>query len=266
MARGAALSFTIARREEQTSELFVQLDSLVGEAERKQMTHEIVRINLPLADALAGRYVGRGAEYEDLVQVARTALLLAVRRFRSTVGAASFGAFAVPTITGELKRHFRDHCWVVRPPRQVQELRWRVVRVREEAEQTNGSTVAWREVASRLNVTEDQVRECIAVTGSYRPLSFDADPADRDRLGIDAHVAYGEDAVDELAERIDLRRALATLSPQERQVLRWRFQDECTQSEIARRLGVSQMQVSRIIRRLLARTRDLLQQPGEMSA
>jgi len=255
MARGNALTSTISRREEQTRALFGDLEQATTEADRERLVSEIVSLNLPLADALASRYSGRGAETDDLIQAARTALLLAVRRFRSSEG-GSFAAYAVPTITGELKRYFRDHCWVVRPPRQVQELRSRVVRAREELEQHVGAGVSMHDLGAHLHVDQRLMEECLAVSASFRPLSLDAGTDEGG--GIGSSLSTDEDLASELAERVDLRRALAALSPRDRLVLGWRFTDELTQSEIARRLGVSQMQVSRIIRRILDRTRDLL--------
>ncbi len=114
MARGHAYASTVTRREELTRLLFAQLQDAVTDDEREHITTQLVEINLPLGDALAARYLGRGVDFDDLVQVARTALWVAIGRFRPAEG-RSFVSFAVPTITGELKRYFRDHCWVVRP-------------------------------------------------------------------------------------------------------------------------------------------------------
>lgn len=264
MARGLALATTIAEREQRTSELFTSLELATTDERKRQIVDELVQVNLPLCDALAGRYVGRGADHDDLVQVARTALLLAIDRFQSA-GRGSFAAFAVPTITGELKRHFRDHCWVVRPPRQVQELRARMVGARGRLEQETGREVTAADLGAHLGVDERRVGECIEVTTSYRPLSLEAPAHQGAATSLGSSLADGDDLVGELIDRLDLRQALATLSPRDRQVLTWRFEEECTQSEIARRLGVSQMQVSRIIRRLLDRTRQLLQ-PAERLA
>ncbi|MEN0069722.1 MAG: sigma-70 family RNA polymerase sigma factor [Propionicimonas sp.] len=261
MARGLALATTVTEREQRTSQLFTHLQSATAPDRRQAIIAELVEVNLPLCDALAGRYVGRGADHDDLLQVARTALLLAVERFDPDDGRV-FASFAVPTITGELKRYFRDHCWVVRPPRQIQELRSRVVRARAELEQATGREVTVAEIGRRLEVADAKVRECVGITTSFRPLSLEA-PAHPDAsTSFGDSLAGGGELITELVERLDLRRALASLPPRDRQVLKWRFEEECTQSEIARRLGVSQMQVSRIIRRLLDRTRALLE-PSE---
>lgn len=257
MARGSSLSTVAAGREATTRQLFCKLGTVAVPDGRSRILAEIATVNLPLADSLAARYVGRGVERDDLVQVARTALLLAIRRFRPAQG-IPFGVFAVPTISGELKRYFRDHCWMVRPPRQIQELRAQVVNERDEAEQHSGGEVSVRELGARLNLDERRVAECLAVSASFRPLSLDAGPADRGGVGGAGQLAAEGDLAEQYVQRHDLRVALAQLSPRERQVLVWRFQDECSQREIGERLGVSQMQVSRILRGVLQRVRVML--------
>ena len=247
---------SVSSRDTRTTELFVALDLATETADRDSLVGELICLNLPLADALAVRYLGRGAERDDLVQVARVALVLAVHRFRSSAG-TSFVAFAVPTITGELKRHFRDHCWVIRPPRQVQELRVRVVRAREELERDRGGNVSLDELAAHLGLDHSLVAEGITAGANYRPDSLEARAAAWNGAG--GTVAADQDDV---AQRLDLRRALAGLSEADRQVLAWRFGDELTQFQIGQRLGVSQMQVSRVLRRVLDRTRGLLTSPA----
>ncbi len=263
MARGIALAPVPNQREQRTAELFAALKAARDPEQTDHLTDELVRVNLALCDSLAARYDGRGTEHDDLVQVARTALLLAIRRFEPGLG-GSFASFAVPTITGELKRHFRDQGWMIRPPRQVQELRARAVRSRAALEQLLGGSVGVPELSRHLGVEPEQLRNCLAAGGGYRPLSLEAPsreegPQFADTLGSD------RDAIEELVEHLDLRRALRTLSRRERSILRWRFVDECTQSEIAQRLGVSQMQVSRLLRALFARLRAHLQ-PQEPEA
>ncbi len=256
MARGPMRS-SVTIREQQTEELLDRLTNTDSEAEREVITAQLVELNLGLCDALANRYVNRGADRDDLVQVARMALLMAIRRYQPTQG-RSFVAFAVPTITGELKRYFRDHCWVVRPPRRIQELRARVNVQRQQLEQHLGRTATTAELVDELQVDADLLRESEAADGTFRPWSLDApfDPGADSTLG--STLAGGDDAIEQVADRLTLRRALAGLSLRDRQVLAWRFEEGCTQSEIGRRLGISQMQVSRIIRRILAQARDAL--------
>lgn len=266
MACGTALAFVPSQREQRTTQLFAELQRSHDDPDRtEQLTDELVRVNLPLCDALAGRYAGRGAELDDLLQVARTALLLAIRRFEPDPG-RPFASFAVPTITGELKRYFRDHGWMIRPPRQLQELRARITHDRQALEQQLGREVGLDDLSRHLGVSQRLLRECLASGGGYRPLSLES-PTLRgtsstlaDSLGSDG------DAIEGLIERLDLRRALRSLTRRDRLVLKWRYDDQWSQREIAQRLGVSQMQVSRILRALLQRLRNELQPPQRLTA
>jgi RNA polymerase sigma-B factor len=205
---------------------------------------------LPLARHLARRY-GGGGEEDDLVQVASLALVKAIDRFDPSRGIA-FSSFAVPTIVGELKRYFRDLGWAVRVPRDVQELTIRLTAVTREmtAQLQRAPTPA--ELAARCDVTLEQVVEALATETAHRPDSLDR-PRDDDDGGepaygpgrIDPALAGVEDA-DELASWLEL------LPERERLVLRLRFQHELRQWEIGEVVGLSQMQVSRVIRRSLA--------------
>lgn len=260
MARGVALASVPNEREQPTAEIFAELGRAPDPGGAERLLDDLVRINLPLCDSLAGRYRGRGVEHDDLLQVARTALVLAIRRFEPGAG-RSFASFAVPTITGELKRYFRDHGWMIRPPRPLQELRARAVRGREALEQLRGGGVGIDELGRQLGVGAGLLRESLLAGGGYRPLSLDA-PVGGDAAGSLGDTLNGDqDALADLIDRIDLRRALASLPRRDRLILKWRYAEECTQSEIASRLGVSQMQVSRILRALLAHLRVLLQPP-----
>ena len=265
MARGTALAAVPNQREQRTAELFAERQRTRDPERVEELVGELVRVNLPLCDALAGRYMGRGTEPDDLLQVARTALLLAIRRFEPSPG-RSFASFAVPTITGELKRHFRDHGWMVRPPRQLQELRARALRNRETLEQTLGGGVGIDELGRHLGVDSRRLQECLAAGGGYRPLSLEAPTREDTATSLGDTLSSDADAIEELIDHLDMRRALATLPRRDLMVLKWRFAEECSQSEIARRLGVSQMQVSRILRTLLARIRTQLQPPQEAAA
>ncbi len=258
MARGLepASATTPHTRDQRIEELLGRLHRCTAQPEREAVTAELVELNLALCDALANRYAHRGVERDDLVQVARMALVLAIQRFRPGAG-RHFVAFAAPTITGEIKRHFRDQCWMIRPPRRIQELRAGVSRRRQELEQQLGRWATADELGTDLGVDEALVREATVADGSFRPWSLDApiDAAGDTTLGS----TLADDADPEfVVDRIALQRALGGLSPRERLILRWRFADGCTQAEIGHRLGVSQMQVSRILRRSLDRTRDAL--------
>lgn len=264
MAGGSPSTSTlVTNREQQTEELLGRLAECVSELEREAITAELVELNLGLADAIANRYSNRGADRDDLVQVARMALLLAVRRFRPAQG-GSLVAFAVPTITGEVKRYFRDHCWVVRPPRRVQELRARASQHRQRLEQTLGRAATIEELVAAIGVDAAQVRECTTADGSYRPWSLDASFDADAEFSLGSTLADGSDSIERVVDRLTLQRALVGLSRRDRQVLVWRFEEGCTQGEIGRRLGISQMQVSRVIGRILGQAREALSEPEPM--
>ena len=264
MARGSEPNSTVSTREQRTEELLTLLTDAEG-ADREPIIEEIVGLNLGLCDALANRYANRGAEREDLVQVARMALLMAIKRYRPTEG-RPFAAFAVPTITGELKRYFRDHCWAVRPPRRIQELRARASKQRQDMEQRLGRPVTSDELAEELDVDASLYRETELAVASYRPWSLDA-PTDGPHSGrLASALAYTDTDIERLPDTLSMRRALATLSPRERQVVSWRFEEGCTQTVIANRLGISQMQVSRILRRILVNTAAALQDTDPLAS
>lgn len=243
-------------REELTAHLVEHLRHVQDARERHAITSRLVEINLPLCDALAARYTGRGADPDDLKQVARTALVSAVNHFRPGE-APSLTAFAVPTITGELKRYFRDRCWMVRPPRALQELRPAAVQARHDLEQKLGRTASAQEIAHRLDADTASVEEALWAHGGYRPASLDAAlPGATEPLA--SLLASDEDVAEDVTQRVALRVALRELPHQDLRMLIWRFGEELTQSEIAARLGVSQMQVSRLLRRILDRLRASL--------
>jgi RNA polymerase sigma-B factor len=254
VSRGSSHAFSRIRREEQTQLLFAEY-ATARPAERERIATELGELNLPLCDALAARYRGRGIDLDDLVQVARIGLWLAIHRFRPAES-PSFLAFAVPTITGELKRYFRDQCWVVRPPRRLQDLKSLTSRARDDLEQTTGRTASTQEIADHLGVDQRHIAESIVAGTGFRPASLDAPAGDSATLGL--YVSDGEDVATRVTDRLALHWALAGLTLREQKVLVWRFQDECTQTQIAKRLGLSQMQVSRILHHILDNTRRLL--------
>ena len=216
---------------------------------------------LPLARQLARRYQ-RGAEpLDDLVQVASLGLLKAIDRFEPSRSTA-FSSFAVPTILGELKRHFRDRGWSVRVPRDLQELAMRVDRVAEELGRRLGRAPTPGEIAEEIGVTTEQVLEAREASGAYRAVSLDR-PRDDDEEGGMADTMGAEDPGFGLAEdAATVERLMGVLSDREREVLRLRFQEDLTQSEIGARVGVSQMHVSRLIRQAVARLRDAAEDPA----
>jgi RNA polymerase sigma-B factor len=203
---------------------------------------------LPLAHHLARRYRNSENHADDLAQVASIGLLNALERFDPDRGIA-FSSFAVPTILGELKRYFRDKGWAVRVPRALQELALDVERVSEELEGACGRAPLVGEIATRLGVTVEEVLEARIAGGAHYGISLDRPDADDDErrtlgdaLGItDAGFGRAEDA-------IAFDRLIAGLTERQQNVLRLRFDDDLTQAEIATRVGLSQMHVSRIVR------------------
>ncbi len=216
---------------------------------------------LDLCGSMASRYDGRGVEHDDLVQVARLALVKAVDRYVPGQG-PSFAAFAVPTISGELKRHFRDRGWMVRPPRRLQELRAQVQACRSRLEQEGRHTPTEDEIAMVLGTNAVSVKEAIAASGSFHPTSLDVGPADDEPTAVGLLIGCEDEGLTRVEDRVCLREALSELDDDERALLAMRFVDELTQREIGARLGQSQMQVSRALRRLVARLRVVLDVDG----
>jgi RNA polymerase sigma-B factor len=222
---------------------------------------QLVERFLPLARQLARRYQRTDEPLDDLVQVASLGLLKAIDRFdpeREVV----FSSYAVPTILGELKRHFRDRTWSVRVPRDLQELALRVDRTVTELSLDLRRSPSVREIAEAVGATEEQVLEALEAAGAYRATSLEGPRGGKEEEpGETLAESFGtEEAGFDLAEeRATLKPLLETISPRERRVLELRFGQDLTQAEIGARIGVSQMQVSRLIRQALARLRSAAQ-------
>jgi RNA polymerase sigma-B factor len=246
-----------AERDAETDELFAALSDAPDGRARAAVLERLVLLYLDLCGSMASRYDGRGIEHDDLEQVARLALVKAINRYVPGQG-PSFAAFAVPTISGELKRHFRDRGWMVRPPRRLQEMRVQVQSCRNRLEQECGHSPSDAEVAHALGVSRAAVKEAAAAASSFHPTSLDAGTTD-DESGSVAHLLGDDDeSLARIDDRVCLGEALAGLDEQERSLLALRYVDELTQREIGLRLGISQMQVSRALRRLVAHLRVAL--------
>ena len=213
----------------------------------------IIEAHLPLARHLARRYGGSDEPLEDLFQVACVGLVKAVDRYDPGRGFA-FSSFALPTILGELRRHFRDHGWAVRVPRRLQELSLRADRATAVLTAEFGRAPGVAELAARLEVSEEDVLGALEVGCALRaaPLPGERDRDEDDRGGPPAPGAV-DDGYRQAEHRASLAPLLGTLSDAERQVLALRFGGDLTQTEIAERVGISQMQVSRLIRRSVER-------------
>lgn len=255
------LSF--AERDHETAQLFEKLQQSSSAEESEQIVEHIVHLYLDLCTTMAGRYEGRGIEHDDLVQVARLALVKAVRRYEPG-HAPSFAAYAVPTISGELKRWFRDRGWVVRPPRRLQELRVNLQSIRAQLEQELGATPSDAELAAAVGVSVEDVREVASAATGFRPLSLDCSPADDERPGLSAFLAAQDEEMEAADDRVCLSEALTELDDDERELLLMRYVEGMTQREIGEARGVSQMQVSRTLRRITVRLHDQLVEHRDM--
>jgi RNA polymerase sigma-B factor len=222
-----------------------------------QLRDALVERFLPLARQLARRYQRPEEPLDDLLQVASLGLVKAVDRFDASRDIA-FSSYAVPTILGEIKRHFRDRTWSVRVPRDLQELALRVERLQSELTRELQRQPTVMELAERAGVNEEQVLEAREAVGAYRAASLDA-PRRGEHDGEADTLADGfggeEDGFTRAEERATLDRLMDAISPREREILRLRFEEDLTQAEIGERIGVSQMQVSRLIRQSMARLR-----------
>ncbi|MDQ3933668.1 MAG: SigB/SigF/SigG family RNA polymerase sigma factor [Actinomycetota bacterium] len=225
---------------------------MIEPATREQ--DELVRKYLPLARNLAGRYRNTSEPQDDLVQVAALGLVLAARRFDPERG-TPFVSFAVPTILGELRRHLRDHGWAVRVPRGLQEDYMRVAAARDELGGSLGRAPTPRELADHLGMSVEAVLEATEAGAAYETGSLDGAPGgDEESQPVLASVNEPGYALVEYG--VSVRPAWAQLSEHQRAAVKLRFVDDLTQSEIAARIGVSQMQVSRLLRQALDRLRS----------
>jgi RNA polymerase sigma-B factor len=221
---------------------------------------------LPLARSLAARYQRRGHPFEDLFQVACLGLVKAIDRYDVSRGRA-FSSFAVPTIAGEIKRYYRDRTWTVRVARDLKELTLLVDRARVEVETELGRSPTPRDIAERLGVDEEAVLEALQATHAQYAMSLDAPAGDDDGAPATVGELIGvrELGFDRAEERADLRALARALTPRERLAVGLRFERDMTQQEIGDILGVSQMQVSRILRGAVARLREHARQRERVS-
>jgi RNA polymerase sigma-B factor len=224
---------------------------------------QLVEAHLGLARHLARRFAERGESYDDLVQVGSMALVHAVDRFDPTMGVA-FSTFATRTILGELKRHFRDRAWSVRAPRRVQELYVRLGTSISHLSQELGRSPTIAELADDADATEEGVLEALEAGQAYRAASLDAPMPGSDDETLGDRVGGDDDAYADAERRAHLGPLLQRLPERERRIVAMRFVGGMTQSEIAARVGVSQMHVSRLLARSLSRLRAQLTEAGDV--
>jgi RNA polymerase sigma-B factor len=225
---------------------------------REEIRSELVVMHTPLARYIARRYAYRGEAQEDIEQAAMLGLVKAINRFDPDVG-QHFVAYATPTMTGEVKRHFRDRTWSVRIPRQLQELRLALRTVRQDFQRDHGRVPTVPEIAEILGITEEEAIEAIGASDAYRPVSLDSPVTDEDG-GEALGDLIGDDdpELDLVIDRNALRPMLERLPERERTILIYRFFGNKTQTEIAELMDISQMHVSRLISRSLAALRAKL--------
>ncbi|TLM81626.1 sigma-70 family RNA polymerase sigma factor [Pseudarthrobacter sp. NamE5] len=235
---------------------------------RQTFENDLVLGYLDLAEALAARFEARGRERADLNQVAYLGLVKAARGFDQSKG-DSFPAYAAPTITGELKRYLRDRTWVVRPPRHIQDLRTRMFRAEPELTQSLGRNPSVEELAGALDEDPAAVQEAISASSSMHPDSLDAVNSHSDAPSIGEVLACPETPLERLEELACLRDAIQDLDAPDRELLYRRYFCEETQVQLGKRLGMSQMQVSRRLARVLVELQRRLESsalPGAAEA
>jgi RNA polymerase sigma-B factor len=240
-------------------ELFMRYKETKDPALREQL----ILKHSDLVHSLAKRFSGKGEPYEDLVQVAWYGLIKAIDRYNPTLG-SKFTSFAVPTILGELKRHFRDRGWDVRVPRRLQELNQKVRHLIEELSNKLGRPPTIKELSQELGVSEETVIEALELARYYDLKSLDerANPAPDEEQ--EKHPPYESAIADELIEyerlmlRHEIEQAMKLLDERERKIVELTFYHGLPQTEIAKQLGISQMHVSRLLRRALEKLKKLL--------
>jgi RNA polymerase sigma-B factor len=227
-----------------------------GEAAARE---QLVCRFLPIARSLAGRYRHAGEPLDDLVQVASVALVKALARFDHDRGVA-FPSYAVPTIVGELKRHLRDTRWAAYVPQRMRERVLEVDRAAEALRRSLGRSATVQELAHEVGIEAAEVADALRAATAYDALSLDS-PAYGDRAepgpSFADSLGFEEERYDVVEDAVTLEAGLRALPPRQRAILRLRFHEDLTQAEIAERLGMSQMHVSRLLRQALDRLREV---------
>jgi RNA polymerase sigma-B factor len=230
------------------------LAGMAGPGERRRLLEEVVVTNMPVARAIASRYRTRGIADDDLDQVAYVGLIKAADGFDATLG-THFLAFAVPTIRGEIKRHFRDRGWMIRPPRRIQELQARVAATNSELSQSLGRSPRPSEVAEHLGEDLEMIHETLATVGCFTPTSLDQPVGEAGTAVLSDLLEADDDAQEGVEARAMLAPLVRQLSQRDRRILLLRFFHGCSQAEIGEDIGVTQMQVSRLLTRIMGELR-----------
>lgn len=243
-------------RSDRTLDLLHRLASATDDRERQGLVEELVLVNLGVAHAIAMRYRNRGISADDLEQVARLGLVKAAQGFDPT-RQNDFLAYAVPTIRGEVRKHFRDHGWTVRPPRRIQELQSRIMGAATELTHVLGRSPRPSELAKHLDSSVEEIEEALSADGCFSPSSLDRPVSDEDGSAALGDLLPSEDADQEAADaRLMLAPAIRRLGERDRLILHLRFFKGLTQEEIAQEIGVTQMHVSRLLSKILNELRS----------
>ncbi|WP_306839790.1 SigB/SigF/SigG family RNA polymerase sigma factor [Catenuloplanes nepalensis] len=224
--------------------------------DRNRLRAEVIEAWLPLAHHLANRFAGRGEPREDLDQTAIVGLIKAVNRYDPDRG-VEFASYAIPTIAGEIKRHFRDRCWDVRVPRRLQELRAATSEATTALTQTLSRSPTVAELAKHLDRGEEEILEGLEASRAYSAVSLST-PAGEGETPLGDLLGAEDEELETAELRVALGPALAALEPREQRILTLRFYGNLTQSQIADRIGISQMHVSRLLARALTKLRGRL--------
>lgn len=243
---------------ERTRELF-RLYKEKGDTEARE---QLIVSHLNLVRFLASKFKNRGESLDDLIQVGTIGLIKAIDRFDPERG-LEFTTYATPTIMGEIKRHFRDKGWSVRVPRRLQELSSKVTQATDDLTTQLQRSPSVEEIAERLGVSVDEVLEAMESSSAYSSVPLEGGSGDDEESpSVIDHYATEDADLAASDDRMILEDAIADFSPREQDVIRMRFVDGLTQVEIAERLGVSQVQVSRLLRRTLRRVQDKIDPEG----
>jgi RNA polymerase sigma-B factor len=248
--RPTTRSFPEPDRGATTARLLDELQRTEDEHERKALRAEVVVLNMGVARAIAHRYRQRGLAEDDLVQAAYVGLVKAVNGFDPS-HERDFLSYAVPTVTGEVKRYFRDFGWAVRPPRRVQELQGSIAKLSSELTQRLGRSPRPSEVAQERGIDVESVIEALAADGCFTPASLDLPVGDDGSSTLGELIPGDEEGLGAAEARVMLGPAVRRLGERDRRILELRFFSGWTQEQIAADIGVTQMQVSRLLSRIL---------------
>jgi RNA polymerase sigma-B factor len=225
-----------------------------GDSSAREM---LVERHLPLVRSLARRYAGRGEALEDIEQVGAIGLIKAIDRYELERDVA-LTTYATPNVVGEIKRHFRDKGWAIRVPRALQELNAKMSNTIETLTTRHGRSPTIAEIAIHLETTSEHVLEALEAGSAYAPASLSSGPTEDSELDPMETIGSVDAGFERADERASLEPALGSLPEREREILRMRFEDGLTQTQIAERVGISQMHVSRLIRKSIERMRSQL--------